>query len=83
MREVLRRVGRLGPPSLKEKGVSSTASIKDIENMLKAGCSARAVAVRPGRDIRRHELAEGSSLFFIVRSFPSRMEFEGRYYDLG
>ena len=67
---------------------STTASIKDIENKLKAGCSARAVAVRPGRDIRRHELAEDSSLgtlgsHFIVRSFSSRMEFEGRYYDLG
>ena len=57
---------------------STTASIKDIENKLKAGCSACAVTVRPGRDSRRHESTEDSSLFFIVRSFPSRLEFEGR-----
>jgi hypothetical protein len=83
---------------------STTASIKDIGNKLKAGCSARAAAVRPGRDSEpvvsgpappdrfraacpegfpRCELADGSSLFFIVRSFPSRLVFEDRYYDLG
>ncbi len=31
----------------------------------------------------RNELADGSSLFFIVRSFPSRLDFEDRYFDLG
>ena len=31
----------------------------------------------------RCELANGSSLFFLVRSFPSRLVFEDRYYDLG
>ena len=31
----------------------------------------------------RCELADDSSLFFIVRSFPSRLGFEKRYYDLG
>ena len=31
----------------------------------------------------RNESIEDSSLFFIVRSFPSRLEFEDRYYDLG
>ena len=82
---------------------STTASIKDIGNMLKAGCSARAATLRPGRDsepvvseptppersrstcsegFSRCELADGSSLFFIVRSFPSRLDFEMRYYDL-
>ena len=30
----------------------------------------------------RTELIDGSS-FFIVRSFPSRLAFEDRYYDLG
>ncbi len=29
----------------------------------------------------RNELADGSSLFFIVRSFPSRLDFEDRYFD--
>jgi hypothetical protein len=31
----------------------------------------------------RCELADGSSLFFIVRPFPSRLACEGRYYGLG
>ena len=82
---------------------STAASIKDSENKLKAGCSVRAVAVRPGRDSEpvvsspapagmyrsagdegfpRNELTESSSLFFIVWSFPSRLDFEVRYYDL-
>ena len=63
--------------------VSTTASIKASGNKLKAGCSARAVTVDPGRDSEpvvsseeegfpRCELADDSSLFFIVRSFPSR-----------
>ena len=52
--------------------------VEQAVNKLKAGCSARAVAVHPERDIRRHELTEDSSLFFIVRSFPSRLEFAGR-----
>jgi len=73
---------------------STTASIKVSETKLKAGCSPRAAAVDPGRDSEpvvssveegfpRSELADGSSLFFIVRSFPSRLVFEDRYYDLG
>jgi hypothetical protein len=74
-------------------------SIKDSGESLKAGFSAGAVAVDPGRDnepvvaspksrdigvagFPRDESADGSSLFFIVRSFPSRLDFEGRYYDL-
>ena len=28
----------------------------------------------------RNEFADGSSLFFIVRSFPSRLDFEDRYF---
>ncbi len=74
--------------------VSTTASIKDTGNRLKAGCSTCAVTVDPGRDnepavssveewFPRNELADGSSLFFIVRSFPSRLDFEDRYFDLG
>jgi hypothetical protein len=73
---------------------STTASIKVSGNKLKAGCSTRAVTVDPGRDSEpvvssveewfpRSELADDSSLFFIVRSFPSRLDFEDRYYDLG
>ena len=71
----------------------TTASIGDSGNRLKAGFSIRASAVRPGRDnepvvsskeerFPRTELINGSS-FFIVRSFPSRLDFEDRYYDLG
>jgi hypothetical protein len=83
---------------------STTASIKDIGNKLKVGCSARAATVRPGRDSEpvvsslglageccaagvevfpRSELVDGSSLFFIVWSFVSRLDFEFHYYDLG
>jgi hypothetical protein len=62
--------------------------------MLKAGCSTCAVTVDPGRDSEpvvsaleewfpRSELADDSSSDFIVRSFPSRLDFEDRYYDLG
>ena len=73
---------------------STLASIGNSWSRLKAGCSARAAAVRPGRDSEpavssveewfpRIELIDDSSLFFIVRSFPSRLVFEDRYYDLG
>ena len=72
----------------------TAASIKDSGNRLKAGCSIRAAKVDPGRDSEpvvssveegfpRSELVDDSSLFFIVRSFPSRLDFEDRYYDLG
>ena len=73
---------------------SSTAgSIKDSRIRLKAGFSISAGAVRPGRDnepvdssqeegFPRTKLIDGSS-FFIVRSFPSRLDFEDRYFDLG
>ena len=71
-----------------------SVSIQDSGNKLKAGCSTRAVTVDPGRDnelvvssveegFPRSELVDDSSLFFIVRSFPSRLVFEDRYYDLG
>jgi hypothetical protein len=74
-------------------GAPTTATIEDSKNRLKAGCSVRAVAVSPGRDNKpvvasvetgfpRDEVTDGSS-FFIVRPFPSRLDFEGRYYDLG
>ena len=60
---------------------STTASIKDSRIRLKAGCSADAGTVGPGRDnepvvssgeegLSRVEAADGSSLYFIVRSFP-------------
>ena len=83
---------------------STIASIKVSGIKLKAGCSARAAAVDPGRDnepvvsslglageccragvegFPRSELADDSSLFFIVRSFVSRLDFEFHYYDLG
>lgn len=73
---------------------STAASVEDFKIRLKAGCSTRAITVDPGRDSEpmvssveewfpRNELADGSSLFFIVRSFPSRLVFEDRYYDLG
>ncbi len=32
---------------------------------------------------RRQDLDDGSSLFFMVRSFLPRLVFEGQYYDLG
>ena len=65
------------------------ASIKVSENKLKAGCSTCAAAVDPGRDSEpvvssveewfpRSELVDDSSLFFIVRSFPPRLEVEDR-----
>ena len=73
---------------------STTASIKDSGNKLKAGCSVRAVTVHPGRDnepavasteagFPRGEFTDDSSLYFIVRSFPSRLDIEDRYFDLG
>ena len=73
---------------------STIASIKVSGIKLRAGCSARAATVDPGRDnepvvssveegFPRSELADDSSLFFIVRSFPSRLVFEDRYFDLG
>lgn len=34
-----------------------------------------------GQWLPRHEMRKDSSLFFIVWSFPSRLEFEFRYYD--
>jgi hypothetical protein len=72
---------------------SAPASIRNSESRLKAGFSISAAAVRPGRDnepvvssdeegFPRTEPIDGSS-FFIVRSFPSRLDFEDRYYDLG
>ena len=72
---------------------SATASIGNSNIRLKAGFSICAAAVRPGRDnepvvssieegFPRAKLIDGSS-FFIVRSFPSRLDFEDRYYDLG
>ncbi len=73
---------------------STTASIKVSGNRLKAGCSTCAATVDPVRDSEpavssvkegfpRGELVDDSSLFFIVRSFPSRLDFEDRYFDLG
>ena len=73
---------------------STTASIKVSGNKLKAGCSTCAAAVDPGRDnepvvssveegFPRSESIDGSSLFFIVRSFPSSLVSKDRYYDLG
>ena len=73
---------------------SPTGSVRNSRFRLKAGCSIRASAVRPGRDnepvvssveegFPRNESIDDSSLFFIVRSFPSRLDFEDRYYDLG
>ncbi len=72
----------------------TTASIKVTGNKLKAGCSTCAAAVDPGRDSEpvvssveewfpRSESVDDSSLFFIVRSFPSRLDFDDRYFDLG
>ena len=71
---------------------STTASSRDSGNRLKAGFSLGAGAVRPGRDnepvvsagaegFPRDEPSDDSSLFFIVWSFPSRLDFEVRYYD--
>ena len=71
---------------------STTASIRDSENRLKAGFSLSADAVRPGRDSEpvvsseeegfpRSEPSDGSSLDFIVWSFLSRLVFECQYYD--
>jgi hypothetical protein len=73
--------------------LSTTASIRDSGNRLKAGFSLGAAAVRPGRDSEpvgspagegfpRVEPSDGSSLDFIVRSFLSRLVFEDQYYDL-
>ena len=72
---------------------STTASINDSGNKLKAGCSADAVTVRPGRDtepvvssgeegLPRDKSTDDSSLFFIVRPFLSRLDFEAQYYGL-
>ena len=71
---------------------STTASIRDSGNRLKAGFSLGADAVRPGRDSEpvvssdeegfpRVEPSDGSSLDFIVWSFLSRLVFEDQYYD--
>jgi hypothetical protein len=58
---------------------------------LRAGCSNDADTVRPGRDNEsvcradhspRGESFDGSSLFFIVRSFPASLDDDTRYYDL-
>ena len=81
---------------------STTASIKDMGNKLKAGCSTAPLRFVPvgimdywfrrslagkfreaGNEVSpRNESVDDSSLFFIVRSFPSRLDFEDRYYDL-
>jgi hypothetical protein len=66
--------------------------IRRFEEGLKPGFSMRASVVRPGRDSEpvvssseegfpRTEPIDGSS-FFIVRSFLSRLDAEGQYYDL-
>jgi hypothetical protein len=47
-------------------GLSTTASIKDIGNKLKAGCSVRAITVRPGRD-REPMLSEPTALSGRIR----------------
>ncbi len=81
---------------------STTAAIESPKSQLRAGCSVRAVTVRPGRDnepvvseptppeqcrstcaegFPRGEFTDGSSLF-IVRSFPSRLVCEDRYYGI-
>ena len=71
---------------------SATASLGNSEFRLKAGFAIGAATVRPGRDnepmvssgevgFPRGEPIDGSS-FFIVWSFPARLDFEGRYYDL-
>ena len=71
---------------------STTASIIVSRNKLKAGFSHDADPVRPGRDnepvvsseeegFPRVEPCDGSSLFFIVWSFPSALEVRFRYYD--
>ena len=77
---------------------STTASIKDSGIKLKAGFSFDADAVGPGRDnesvvslaelglgsegLPRVKSIDGSSLFFIVRPFLSRLDVEDQYYDL-
>jgi hypothetical protein len=64
----------------------------DADRDLRAGCSNSADAVRPGRDTEpacradcspRNEPFDGSSLLFTVRPFPSPVECDVRYYDLG
>ena len=72
---------------------STTAIIRNSKIGLKAGCSISAAAVRPGRDnepagssreqgFPRTELTDGTYLFFIVRSFLSRLDVEDKYCDL-
>lgn len=71
---------------------STTASIRDSGNRLKAGFSIGADPVGPGRDSEpvvssgeegfpRVEPIDGSSLGFIVWSFLSQLVFESQYYD--
>ena len=73
-------------------GIGDGGFHQRLENKLKAGGSHGAVAVRPGRDSEpvvssgeegfpRIEPREGSSLFFIVWSFPSALDVRDRYYD--
>jgi hypothetical protein len=77
---------------------ATTASINDPGIKLKAGFSIDADTVGPGRDsepvvsrtgrvlgcegLPRFKSIDGSSLFFIVWSFPTRLAFERWYYDL-
>ena len=66
--------------------LATTASIIISGNKLRAGCSADADTVDPDRDneslLPRVEPVDGSSLDFIVRSFPASVACEERYYDL-
>jgi hypothetical protein len=61
---------------------STIASIIISGNRLEDGFSLGAAAAWPGRDSRRVESCDGSSSFFIVRSFPSALDVRDRYYDL-
>ena len=61
---------------------STIASIILSGNRLGDGFSLGAAATWPGRDSRRVESGDGSSPFFIVRSFPSAVVVRPRYYDL-
>jgi hypothetical protein len=65
----------------------TTASISISGNTPRTDCSNDADPVRPVRDnesdLPRVESFEGSSLLFIVRSFPTSLECDDRYYDLG
>jgi hypothetical protein len=83
--------------SILERDTTASISISGntpltAERRLRAGCSNDAGTVDPGRDTEsvcraghspRVESFDGSSLFFIVRSFPTSLECDTRYYDLG